>query len=68
MRKNTRARKTKRKARKTRRRQRGGSYPGMLVTAKPTTSEIGDPDSVPTVMRHAQFSDQVDREGDSVPS
>ena len=40
----------------------------MLVTAKPTTSEIGDPDSVPTVMRHAQFSDQVDREGDSVPS
>jgi len=47
------------------RRQRGGKYPGMLVTAKPTTDELDDPDAVPTVMREQAFENQVDAEGEA---
>jgi hypothetical protein len=45
--------------------QRGGAYPGMLVTAKPTTSKLDDPDAVPTVMSDRAFYEQVDAEGES---
>jgi hypothetical protein len=48
--------------------QGGGGYPGMLVTAKPTTDKLDDPDAVPTVMTDRAFEDQVDAEGESVPS
>jgi hypothetical protein len=55
------------------RRQRGGDgsaaipddYPGMLVTAKPTTDELDDPDAVPTVMTNSKFDNQVDAEDKS---
>lgn len=55
------------------RKQRGGdgssavpdNYPGMLVTAKPTTDELDDPDAVPTVMTNSEFENQVDAEGES---
>jgi hypothetical protein len=61
--------------RKTRRSQRGGGstalpdkYPGLLVTAKQTTDELDDPDSVPTVMRAGRFEAQIDAEGSASPS
>ena len=47
------------------RRQVGGSlvpndYPGLLVTAKPTTGDYDDPDAIPTVMTGKAFLEQVD--------
>jgi hypothetical protein len=37
----------------------------MLVTAKPTTDELDDPDAVPTVMTNSKFDNQVDAEDKS---
>jgi hypothetical protein len=55
------------------RKQRGGdgsaeipdNYPGMLVTAKPTTNELDDPDAVPTVMTNREFDNQVEDQDNS---
>jgi hypothetical protein len=71
LRRRVKSKKTLRKRKQ--RRQRGGDgsaaipedYPGMLVTAKPTTDELDDPDAVPTVMRESAFQGQVDAEGKS---
>ena len=69
-------RSTKRNRRRSKRVQRGGDgsaalpdYDQMVVVAKPTSGEKGDPDTIPTVMSKSAFDDQVDKDiDDMVPS